>query len=85
MDADANNSNQLSVAKAFQEFDDLGRMKHSPFYDRVVDVMEELVKFTLLTRDRATYLVHGYSERKKPQSTIGPSEPDGGNSRDFGQ
>ena len=57
--------NQSSVAKAFQEFDDLGRMKHSPFYDRVVDVMEELVKFTLLTRDRATYLVDRYSERKE--------------------
>jgi arsenical resistance protein ArsH len=57
--------NQSSVAKAFQEFDDLGRMKPSPFYDRVVDVMEELVKFTLLTRDRAPYLVDRYSERKE--------------------
>ena len=43
--------NQSSVAKAFQEFDDNDRMKPSPYYDRVVDVMEELVKFTLLTRD----------------------------------
>ncbi|WP_420844159.1 arsenical resistance protein ArsH [Hyphomicrobium sulfonivorans] len=57
--------NQSSVAKAFQEFDDDGRMKPSAYYDRVVDVMEELVKFTLLTRDRADYLVDRYSERKE--------------------
>jgi arsenic resistance protein ArsH len=57
--------NQSSVAKAFQEFDDDGRMKPSSYYDRVVDVMEELVKFTLLTRDRADYLVDRYSERKE--------------------
>ena len=44
--------NQSSVAKAFLEFDDAGRMKPSAYYDRVVDVMEELVKFTLLTRGR---------------------------------
>jgi arsenic resistance protein ArsH len=56
--------NQSSVAKAWQEFDDDGRMKPSPYYDRVVDVMEELVKFTLLTRGRADYLVDRYSERK---------------------
>ena len=43
--------NQSSVAKAFLEFDDDNRMKPSGFYDRIVDVMEELVKFTLLTRD----------------------------------
>jgi arsenic resistance protein ArsH len=47
------------------EFDDKGRMKPSPFYDRVVDVMEELVKFTLLLRDRQDYLVDRYSERKE--------------------
>jgi arsenic resistance protein ArsH len=56
--------NQSSVAKAFQEFDEAGRMKPSAFYDRVVDVMEELVKFTRLTRDRSDYLVDRYSERK---------------------
>jgi arsenic resistance protein ArsH len=55
--------NQSSVAKAWQEFDDDGRMKPSPFYDRVVDVMEELVKFTWLVRDRSDYLVDRYSER----------------------
>ena len=56
--------NQSSVAKAWQEFDDAGRMKPSPFYDRVVDVMEELFKFTLMVRDRSDYLVDRYSERK---------------------
>lgn len=57
--------NQSSVAKAFAEFTDDGRMKPSAFYDRVVDVMEELVKFTLLTRDHGPYLVDRYSERKE--------------------
>jgi arsenical resistance protein ArsH len=57
--------NQSSVAKAFLEFDDAGRMKPSAYYDRVVDVMEELVKFTLLTRDVSPYLVDRYSERKE--------------------
>lgn len=57
--------NQSSVAKAFNEFDDAGRMKPSAFYDRVVDVMEELMKFTLLTRDVSPYLVDRYSERKE--------------------
>ena len=56
--------NQSSVAKAWQEFDDDGRMKPSPYYDRVVDVMEELMKFTLLVRGRSDYLVDRYSERK---------------------
>ncbi|AIO71964.1 arsenical resistance protein ArsH [Burkholderia multivorans] len=57
--------NQSSVAKAFMEFDDVGRMKPSAYFDRVVDVMEELVKFTLLTRDIGAYLVDRYSERKE--------------------
>jgi len=55
--------NQSSVPKAFQQFDDNDRMLASPFYDRMVDVMEELVKFTLLTRGCADYLVDRYSER----------------------
>lgn len=57
--------NQSSTPKAFLEFDDNGRMKPSPFYDRMVDVMEELLKFTLLTRDQMPYLVDRYSERKE--------------------
>ncbi|VVT03361.1 arsenical resistance protein ArsH [Hoeflea sp. EC-HK425] len=55
--------NQSSVPKAFAEFDEEGRMKASPFYNRMVDVMEELMKFTLLTRGRSEYLVDRYSER----------------------
>ncbi|MBY3246131.1 arsenical resistance protein ArsH [Rhizobium laguerreae] len=57
--------NQSSVAKAFQEFDAEGRMKPSSYYDRVVDVCEELVKFTLLTRDCSSYLTDRYSERNE--------------------
>ena len=57
--------NQSSVAKAFLEFEADGRMKPSAYYDRAVDVMEELFKFTLLTRDVAPYLVDRYSERKE--------------------
>ena len=55
--------NQSSVPKAFAEFDEDGRMKPSTYYNRMVDVMEELMKFTLLTRGRAAYLVDRYSER----------------------
>ncbi|MDG1282021.1 MAG: arsenical resistance protein ArsH [Pseudorhodobacter sp.] len=62
--------NQSSVAKAFQEFGDDDRMKPSPYYDRMVDVMEELVKFTLLTRDAAPYLVDRYSERKETGESL---------------
>ena len=57
--------NQSSVPKAFLEFDEDGRMKPSACYDRIVDVMEELMKFTLLTRGCADYLVDRYSERKE--------------------
>jgi arsenic resistance protein ArsH len=62
--------NQSSIPKAFQEFDEAGRMRPSPMYDRIVDVMEELVKFTLLTRDRADYLVNRYSERKEDSEAL---------------
>ena len=62
--------NQSSIPKAFQEFDEAGRMRPSPLYDRIVDVMEELVKFTLLTRDRADYLVDRYSERKESAAAL---------------
>ncbi|HEY4072937.1 MAG TPA: arsenical resistance protein ArsH [Herbaspirillum sp.] len=57
--------NQSSVAKAFLEFDEAGRMKPSSYYERVVDVMEELYKFTLLTRDVSSFLVDRYSERRE--------------------
>jgi arsenic resistance protein ArsH len=57
--------NQSSVAKAFTEFEEDGRMKPSSFYDRVVDVMEELYKFTLLTRGISEHLTDRYSERKE--------------------
>ena len=62
--------NQSSVPKAFLEFDEAGRMKPSPFYDRVVDVMEELVKFTLLLRGQGDYLVDRYSERKESAEAL---------------
>lgn len=62
--------NQSSIPKAFQEFDEAGRMRPSPLYDRIVDVMEELMKFTLLTRDRADYLVDRYSERKDSAAAL---------------
>ena len=62
--------NQSSIPKAFQEFDEAGRMRPSPLYGRIVDVMEELMKFTLLTRDRADYLVDRYSERKESAAAL---------------
>ena len=62
--------NRSSIPKAFQEFDEAGRMLPSPLYDRIVDVMEELMKFTLLTRDRADILVDRYSERKESAEAL---------------
>lgn len=62
--------NQSSVAKAWLEFDDNDRMKPSSYYDRIVDVMEELVKFTLLTRGSKDYFVDRYSERKESQEAF---------------
>lgn len=62
--------NQSSVAKAYQEFDETGRMSPSSFYDRVVDVMEELMKFTLLTRDVSGQLTDRYSERRESSAKL---------------
>lgn len=62
--------NQSSVAKARAEFDEDGRMKPSSYYDRIVDVMEELMKFTLLTRGRSDYLTDRYSERKESAAQL---------------
>ena len=65
--------NQSSVAKAFNEFDEAGRMKPSSYYDRIVDVMEELVRFTVLLRPHADALVNRYSERKESGVAIDPA------------
>jgi arsenic resistance protein ArsH len=62
--------NQSSVPKAYMEFDEAGRMKPSAYYDRVVDVMEELFKFTLLLRGRTNYLTDRYSERNERQMKL---------------
>jgi arsenic resistance protein ArsH len=62
--------NQSSVAKAFLEFDEAGRMKPSAYYDRIVDVMEELVKFTLLTRGSSAWLTDRYSERRESAEAL---------------
>jgi arsenical resistance protein ArsH len=62
--------NQSSVAKAFLEFDEHDRMKPSAYFDRVVDVLEELYKFTLLTRGNSDYLVDRYSERKESAEAL---------------
>jgi arsenic resistance protein ArsH len=62
--------NQSSVAMAYKEFDEAGRMKPSSYYDRLVDVMEELMKFTLMTRDVSDYLVDRYSERREALAEI---------------
>lgn len=55
--------NQSSVAKAFQEFDEAGRMRSSPYYERIVDVVEELARFTVLQRPHVAQLTDRYSER----------------------
>ena len=62
--------NQSSVAMAYQEFDDNGRMKPSSYYERLVDVMEELVKFTLIVRDRSDYVTSRHSERKEAAPAV---------------
>ena len=64
--------NQSSVAKAFQEFDDAGRMKPSAYYERIVDVMEELVRFTVLMRPHVAALTDRYSERKQAKALVDP-------------
>ncbi len=64
--------NQSSVAMAWKEFDEAGRMQPSSYYDRIVDVMEELVRFTILLRPHATQLVDRYSERKASESVVDP-------------
>jgi len=68
--------NQSSVAKAYMEFDAEGRMKPSAYYDRIVDVMEELVRFTVLLRPHAEQLVDRYSERVEAGQTLrAPTTP----------
>lgn len=62
--------NQSSVPKAYEEFDEAGRMKPSPYYDRVVDVMEELFKITLLMRGQVNYLTNRYSERQMTDNDV---------------
>ncbi|EQB30829.1 arsenical resistance protein ArsH [Sphingobium ummariense] len=65
--------NQSSVAMAYKEFDDTGRMKPSSYYDRIVDVMEELVRFTVLMRPHAAQLVDRFSERKQAGVPVDPA------------
>lgn len=63
-------ANQSSVAKAFLEFDEHQRMRPSPYFNRVVDVLEELLKFTLLTRDQNAYLTTRYSEQIESKEAL---------------
>ncbi|MCW2388070.1 arsenic resistance protein ArsH [Sphingobium sp. B11D3B] len=65
--------NQSSVAMAYKEFDEAGRMKPSSYYDRIVDVMEELVRITVLMRPHAAQLVDRYSERRARGISVDPS------------
>lgn len=65
--------NQSSVAKAYEEFDDAGRMRPSSYYDRIVDVMEELVRLTVLLRPHAEKLVDRYSERVEADRKVNPA------------
>ena len=62
--------NQSSIAKAYEEFDDAGRMKPTSYYDRIVDMMEELVRFTVLLRPHAEQMVDRYSERKDKDQPV---------------
>ena len=66
--------NQSSVAMAWKEFDEAGRMKPSSYYDRIVDVMEELVRITVLMRPHAAQLVDRYSERKAGARPVRPEQ-----------
>ncbi len=65
--------NQSSVPKAYEQFDEAGRMRPGPLYDRVVDVMEELVKFTLILRGRTAYFLDRYSERREQVAAAAPA------------
>jgi arsenic resistance protein ArsH len=73
MQVSAGSQSFNSVAKAFNEFDEAGRMKPSSYYDRIADVMEELVRFTVLLRPHAAQLVDRYSERKEAGVQIDPA------------
>ncbi len=65
--------NQSSIPKAYEEFDEAGRLTPSAYYDRIVDVMEELVRFTVLLRPHAEQLVDRYSERKDREQPVAPA------------
>jgi len=65
--------NQSSVAKAFEEFDAAGRMRASAYYERIVDVMEELVRFTVMLRPHVAQLVDRYSERREADTPVDPA------------